>query len=91
MELYTICWEKQSLVTVTTLLSLRVVTKKVPKVSEGEAMMLHQRLGHIGEKGLQSLQGKSMVEGMPKCNSDSDFFFKKYRLVFLEKSSMKLT
>lgn len=35
----------------------------VPDVSGGEAMMWHQRLGHIGEKGLQSLQGKSMVEG----------------------------
>ena len=25
----------------------------VPKVSRGEAMLWHQRLGHIGEKGLQ--------------------------------------
>ena len=40
----------------------------VPEVSGGEAMLWHQRLGHIGEKGLQSLQGKSMVEGMSKCN-----------------------
>ena len=37
---------------------------KVPDISGGEAMLWHQRLGHIGEKGLQSLQGKSMVEGM---------------------------
>ena len=36
----------------------------VLEVSGEEAMMWHQRLGHIGEKGLQSLQGKSMVEGM---------------------------
>ena len=36
-------------------------------------MLWHERLGHIGEKGLQSLQGKSMVEGMSKCNSDFDF------------------
>ena len=30
----------------------------VPEVSGGEDMLWHQRLGHIGEKGLQSLQGK---------------------------------
>ena len=34
----------------------------VPDVSGGEAMLWHQRLGHIGEKGLQSLQGKSMLK-----------------------------
>jgi len=45
----------------------------VPEVSRGEAMLWHQRLGHIGEKGLQSLQGKSMVKGMSKCNSNFDF------------------
>ena len=33
----------------------------VPEVSGGEAMLWHQRLGHIGEKGIQSLQSKSMV------------------------------
>ena len=30
-------------------------------------MFWHQRLGHIGEKGLQSLQGKGMVEGTSNC------------------------
>ena len=45
----------------------------VPEVSGGEAMLWHQRLGHIGEKSLQSLQGKSMVEGMSKCNYDFIF------------------
>ena len=35
-------------------------------------MLWHQRLGHIGEKGLQSLQGKGMVAGMSNCNSDLD-------------------
>jgi len=31
----------------------------------GEKTMLwHQRLGHIGEKGLRILHGKGMVEGM---------------------------
>ena len=42
---------------------------KVPDISGGDTMLWHQRLGHIGEKGLQSLQGK----GMSNCNSDFDF------------------
>ena len=45
----------------------------VLEVSGGEPMLWHQRLGHIGEKGLQSLKGKSMVEGISKCNSDFNF------------------
>jgi len=36
-------------------------------------MLWHQRLGHIGEKGLQILHGKGMVEGM--SNSSLDFYF----------------
>ena len=41
---------------------------KVPNISQGETMLWHQKLRHIGEKGLQSLQGKGMVEGMSNCN-----------------------
>ena len=37
-------------------------------------MSWHQILGHIGEKGLKSLQGKGMVEGMSNCNSYFDFY-----------------
>ena len=47
---------------------------KVPNVSGGDTMLWHQRLGHIGEKGLQPLQGKGMVEGMSNCNLDFDFY-----------------
>jgi hypothetical protein len=36
-------------------------------------MLWHQRLGHIGEKGLQLLHDKSMVEG--KSNCSLDFYF----------------
>jgi hypothetical protein len=36
-------------------------------------MMWHQRLGHIGEKGLRVLHGKGMVEGM--ANFSLDFYF----------------
>ena len=40
----------------------------------GEKTMLwHQRLGHIGEKGLQILHGKGMVEGMTNNSIDSYF------------------
>ena len=46
----------------------------VPDVSRGDTMLWHQRLRHIGEKGLQSLQGKGMVEGISNCNSDFDFW-----------------
>ena len=35
--------------------------------------MWHQRLGHIGKKGLQSLQGKGMVESGSNSNSNFDF------------------
>jgi hypothetical protein len=33
----------------------------------------HQRLGHIGEKGLRTLNGKGMVEGMSNFTLDFDF------------------
>jgi len=36
-------------------------------------MSWHQRLGHIGEKGLRTLHGKGMVEGMSNCTLYFDF------------------
>jgi hypothetical protein len=39
-----------------------------------KTMLWHQRLGHIGEKGLRTLHGKGMVEGMFNCTLDFDFF-----------------
>ena len=42
---------------------------KVLDISRGDTMLWHQKLGDIGEKGLQSLQVKDMVEGMPNCKS----------------------
>ena len=41
---------------------------KVPNVFGGDTVLWHQRLRHIEEKGLQSLQGKGMVGGMSNCN-----------------------
>ena len=46
---------------------------KVPNIFGGDTMLWHQRLGHIGQKGLISLQGKGMVEGMSNRNSYFDF------------------
>ena len=46
---------------------------KVPDISSGDTMLWHQKLGHLEEKGFQSLQGKGMVEVMSNCNSDFDF------------------
>jgi hypothetical protein len=37
-------------------------------------MLWHQRLGHIGEKGLRTLHGKGMVEGMSNFTLDFDFY-----------------
>jgi hypothetical protein len=38
-------------------------------------MLWHQRLGHIGEKGLQLLHGNlGMVKGMSKCSLDFYFY-----------------
>ena len=39
----------------------------------GKSMLWNQILGHIGEKGLQALQGKGMVEGMTDYTLDFDF------------------
>jgi hypothetical protein len=44
-----------------------------PTVSGEKVMLWHQRLGHIGEKGLRLLHDKGMVEGMSNCSLDFDF------------------
>jgi hypothetical protein len=46
---------------------------KTNTVPEKKTMLWHQRLGHIGEKGLRKLHGKGMVEGMYNCTLDFDF------------------
>jgi hypothetical protein len=43
-------------------------------VPEKKTMLWHQRLGHIGEKGLRTLHDKGMVEGMSNCTMDFDFY-----------------
>ena len=46
---------------------------KTLTTSGGKTMLWHQRMGNIGEKGLQTLRGKGMVEGMADCTLDFDF------------------
>jgi hypothetical protein len=43
---------------------------RTPSISIGKTMLWNPRLGHIGEKGLRALHGKSMVEGMSYCTLD---------------------
>jgi hypothetical protein len=45
-----------------------------PTVSGEKVMLWHQRLGHIGEKGLRLLHVKGMVEGMSNCSLDFYFY-----------------
>jgi hypothetical protein len=42
-------------------------------VPEKKTMLWHQRLGHIGERGLRTLHSKGMVGGMSNCTLDFDF------------------
>ena len=50
------------------------VEEEITPIVSGEKVMLwHQRLGHIGEKGLRLLHGKGMVEVMSNCTLDFDF------------------
>jgi hypothetical protein len=50
-----------------------VEEERTPTISREKVMSWHQRLGHIGEKSLQLLHGKGMVEGM--FNFSLDFYF----------------
>ena len=43
-------------------------------VSGEKTLLWHKRLGHIGEKGLQILHGKGMVEGMSNNSMDFNFY-----------------
>jgi hypothetical protein len=46
---------------------------KTNTVPEKKTMLWHQRLGNIGEKGLRTLHGKGMIEGMSNFTLDFDF------------------
>jgi hypothetical protein len=36
-------------------------------------MLWHERMGHIGEKGLRAMHNKGMVEDFPECNLEVNF------------------
>jgi hypothetical protein len=36
-------------------------------------MLWHERMGHIGEKGLRAMHNKGMVEGFPECGLEVNF------------------
>ena len=38
------------------------------------SMLWHRWLGHIDEKGLRAMHKKGMVEGLPDCSSEFDFY-----------------
>ena len=46
---------------------------KTNTVPGKKTVLWHQRLGHIGEKGLRTLHNKGMVEGMSNFTLDFDF------------------
>jgi hypothetical protein len=48
---------------------IEVEEERTPTVYGEKVMLWHQRLGHIGEKGLRLLHGK----GMSNCSLDFDF------------------
>jgi hypothetical protein len=50
---------------VTIPLFLKNETNRTPTLPIEKTMLWHQRMGHIGEKGLHALHSKGMVEGIP--------------------------
>jgi hypothetical protein len=57
-------------------LDIGVEEERTHTVSGEKVMLWHQRLGHIGEKGLRLLHSKGMVECMSNCSLD--FYFCEY-------------
>jgi hypothetical protein len=47
---------------------------KMTIVPREKAMLWHQRLGHIREKGFLLLHGKGMVESISNCSLDFDLY-----------------
>jgi hypothetical protein len=53
--------------------NIGVEEEKPPIVSEENTMLWDQRLGHIGEKGIQVLHSKGIIEFISKLSMD--FYF----------------
>jgi hypothetical protein len=74
LKLYIRCRETLLMmgVTVPLFLILEPKMKRNPTVSGEKAMLWHQILGHIREKGFRLLYGKGMVEGIHNFSLDVD-------------------
>ena len=48
-------------------------TKRNPSLAIEKTMLWHQRMGHIGEKGLRVMKSKGMIEGIYNCSLDFEF------------------
>jgi hypothetical protein len=74
VELCTSCWGELILMGNSSIfLEKKNEGDKTNTVLEKKTMLWHQRLGHIGEKGLRTLHSKGMIEGMSNCTLDFDF------------------
>ena len=49
-------------------------TKRTPSSPIKKTMLWHHRMGHIGEKGLQVMKSKGMIEGIFNCSLDFEFY-----------------
>ena len=49
------------------------VSEEAKEDGHDKSMLWHQRLGHIGEKGLSTLATSQMVEGVPDCSMGFGF------------------
>jgi hypothetical protein len=52
----------------------RIEEDRSPTIPREKTMLWNQTLGHIGEKILQALHGKGMVEVMSDCSSNFNLF-----------------
>ena len=50
------------------------VSEEAKEDGHDTPMLWHQRLWHIGEKGLSTLASSQMVEGVPKCSMGFGFY-----------------
>jgi len=48
-------------------------TKRNPSSPIEKTMLWHQRMGHIGEKGLRVMKSKGMIEGISNYSLDFEF------------------
>ena len=50
------------------------LTNEILSCIDDSTMLWHQRLGHIDEKGLRAIHNKGIVDGLPNCSFEFDFY-----------------